>query len=257
MLTSPKIAIAQIAMHWTTAENTASIERAMNFASSKGAQVCGFSELAVTGFHREIGREARANLVRPAVERIRALAAHLSLGVAVGAPTFGTDGTKFNTHLLIDEQGMITAEVPKRGLTDPEATFFARGSSRPVGSIQRLRCSAVICREVTDLDHVRSELPPGTVDLIFVPGALRQDPEMPRTDPPEYVRDIQRLAAATRAYVVHTNWPNALNRPEESVDAGGSVVANPDGEVLFRLPMQESGIGIFTLGERTFTWHPQ
>lgn len=60
-----------------------------------------------------------------------------------------------------------------------------------------------------------------------------------------------------RAHVVQTNWPNALNRPEESVEGGGSTVAGPDGQILFRLPGQASGIGIFTLGESRFDWHPQ
>ena len=58
-------------------------------------------------------------------------------------------------------------------------------------------------------------------------------------------------------YVVQTNWPNALNRPEESVEGGSSSVAAPDGELLFRLPSQASGIAVFTLGERAFEWHPQ
>ena len=52
-------------------------------------------------------------------------------------------------------------------------------------------------RLVSDLDLIALELKPGTADVVFVPGALRQDPEKPRTDPPEYVRDIQRLAVAT------------------------------------------------------------
>jgi len=103
-----------------------------------------------------------------------------------------------------------------------------------------MRCSAVICREVSDLDAVRNQLPPGSVDLVFVPGALRQDPALPRTDPPPYVHDIARLALATQAFVVHTNWPNALNRPEEGVEGGGSTVAAPDGEILFRLPLRHS-----------------
>lgn len=257
MLKPQRIAIAQIAMHWTTAENLAAIERAIELAHERGAQLCGFSELAVTGFHREIGREALPAVVEPALQRVRSVAARLNIGVAVGAPTFGQDGSKFNSHILIDETGGTAAVIPKHGLTDAEATFFARGSSRPVGLLQGLRCSAVICREVNDLPHVSTELPAGTVDLIFVPGALRQDPEKPRTEPPEYVHDIGRLAAAAKAYAVHTNWPNALNRPEESVDAGGSVVANPNGEVLFRLPMRTSGVGVFTLGERTFEWHAQ
>lgn len=252
-----RIAIAQITMQRSTSENVASIKLAMNLAHARGAQICGFSELAVTGFHRQIAREATPEIVLPAVRELQAHATKLSLGIAVGAPTFGADGAKFISHLLIDQLGETVAVVPKRGLTDPEATFFARGSSRPIGRMHGLRCSAVICREVEDLELVAPELPPGSVDLIFVPGALRQDPDKPRTDPPEYVRNIQRLAKATSAYVVQTNWPNALNRPEESVEGGGSTVAGPDGDIFFRLPGQASGVGIFTFGERHFEWHPQ
>ena len=252
-----RFAIAQITMHWTTAENVSAISSAMALAKAHGAELCGFSELAVTGFHRQIAREARPEVVAPAVRELHARAAGLNLGIAVGAPTFSDDGARFNSHLLINERGETTAVVSKRGLTDPEATFFARGSSRPVGLLQGLRCSAVICREVCDLELVAAELPPGTVDIIFVPGALRQDPEKPRTDPPEYVLDIQRLAAATGAHVIQTNWPNALNRPEESVDGGGSCVASPDGALLFRLPGEAPGVAIFSLGERHYDWHAQ
>ncbi len=256
-VTARRIAIAQIAMHWTTPENMAAIGAAMALAKAQGAQLCGFSELAVTGFHREIAREARPDVLAPALQHLHAAAGALGLAIAVGAPTFADDGRRFNSHLLIDEHGQTAAVVSKRGLTDPEATFFARGSSRPSGLLQGLRCSAVICREVGDLELVAPQLLPGTVDLIFVPGALRQDPDQPGTDPPEYVRDIQRLAAATRAHVVQTNWPNALTRPEESVDGGASCVCGPDGELLLRLPKQASGVAIFTLGERRFDWHAQ
>jgi omega-amidase len=252
-----RIAIAQITMCWTTPENVASIRWAMEVAHSHGAQICGFSELAITGFHRQIAREATPEVVSPAIRELQAHCAKLSLGIAVGAPTFAKDGAKYISHLIIDEYGENVAVVPKRGLTDPEATFFTRGSTRPVGKLHGLRCSAVICREVEDHELVATELPPGAVDLLFVPGALRQDPDKPRTDPPEYVRNIQRLALATRAYAVQTNWPNALNRPEESIEGGGSIVVNPEGEVLFRLPRQASGVGIFTLGERNFEWYPQ
>ncbi|MEO8310680.1 MAG: carbon-nitrogen hydrolase family protein [Caldimonas sp.] len=252
-----RIAIAQIAMHWSTEENVAAILRAMHLARSRGAQVCAFSELAVTGYHRLIGREATPERVAPAIRELQSGCAKLSLGIAVGAPTFGAGTAKYNSHLLVDECGETRAVVSKQGLTEVEATFFQPGSARPSATIHGLRCSAVICREVADLERVAAELAPGTVDVVFVPGALRQDPEKPRTDPPEYVRDIQRLSVATRSYVVQTNWPNALNRPEESVEGGESTVASPAGDVMFRLPRQESGIGVFDLGEATYEWHPQ
>jgi predicted amidohydrolase len=39
-----RIAIAQIAMHWTTLENVASMRKAMDLAHSRGAQMCGSTE---------------------------------------------------------------------------------------------------------------------------------------------------------------------------------------------------------------------
>jgi omega-amidase len=252
-----RIAIAQISMHWSTSENADAILRAMGVAAAHGARVCAFSELAVTGYHRHIAREATPDLVAPAIRELQARCAALSLGIAVGAPTFGTGSAKYISHLLLDEHGQVQAIVSKRGLTEAEATFFQSGSSRPTAKLHGITCSAVICREVGDLALVARELNPGTAEVIFVPGALRQDPDMPRTDPPEYVRCIQRLAVATGAHVVQTNWPNALNRPEESVEGGESTVAAPSGEIMFRLPRQASGVGIFNLGERHFEWVPQ
>lgn len=252
-----RIAVAQIDMHWTTQENMDAISRAIRLARDRGAAICAFSELAVTGFHRQIAREATPEGVGTAIQRLQRECADLSIGVAVGAPTFGASGERFISHLLIDKGGEISATISKQGLTGPEATFFQQGSSRPIGHVSGLRCSAVICREVEDVEQVSQQLPHGSIDVVFVPGALRQDPEKPRTDPPEYVRNIQRLARITGAYVVQTNWPNALNRPEESVDGGESTVAGPGGEVLLRLPRQASGVGVFTLGESQFEWHPQ
>jgi omega-amidase len=252
-----RIAIAQISMRWSTRENLHAILQAMALAHAARAELCGFSELAVTGFHRAIAREAVQKPVDIAIGQLQAACAAHSLAIAVGAPTFGHGSAKYNSHLLINEAGELAAVVPKRGLTDAEATFFQRGTSRPVARLQGLKCSAVICREITDLEEVVRDLPAGRVDLIFVPGALRQDPDKVRSDPPEYVRDIQKLARATRAFVVHTNWPNALNRPEESAEGGGSTVASPSGELLFRLPPRAGGVGVFNLGDREFEWHPE
>ena len=106
----------------------------------------------------------------PAVQELQTHAAKLSLGIAAGAPTFGADGAIYNSHLLIDERGTTAAAIAKRGLTDPEATLFTSGASGTVGTFLGLRCSAVICREVEEIVLVCAELPPGTVDLIFVPG---------------------------------------------------------------------------------------
>ena len=53
-----RIAIAQIGMHWTTRENMVAIGQALRLGHAQGAALCAFSELAITGFHRQIAREA-------------------------------------------------------------------------------------------------------------------------------------------------------------------------------------------------------
>lgn len=249
----PVIAIAQVPMHWTVAENLRGIERAMHVASAEGAAICAFAELAVPGFHRGIVDEGVPEKVEPALARIAALAAKLRLAVAVGAPSV-EGGQRFNSHLLIDERGVMQARIHKAGLTAPEATFFARGRERSTATLAGLRCSAVICREIEDAAEVCASLAADPPALLFWPGQMRPDPARPPVDPPEHVQDAMRLAAATGAWIVQSNWPNALNRPEESAGCGASAVVAPDGRLLFRLPVQGLGLGLFTLGEAQHRW---
>lgn len=120
-----------------------------------------------------------------------------------------------------------------------------------------LACTAVICREIDDLDDVLRQVPPGSVDLVFWPGHMRPDPDLPPQDPPAHVCTAQTLARRLGAFVVQANWPNALNRPEESVNTGRSAVIAPSGKLLFRLPQEAPGVAVFELGARAFAWHPQ
>lgn len=244
-------------MHWSIEENLAEIESAMRLAHSRGARLCAFSELAVTGFHREIVALAKPERIEPAIRRVQALAVELGQAVALGAPTFGAAGGRFNSHLLVDESGRIVAAIDKNGLTDPEATFFERGTTRPSAALQGVASSAVICREVEDHDAVLTQLRGGQPELVFWPGLMRPERDKPSSDPPIFVVQAQDLARQADAYVVQTNWPNALNRPEESTDTGHSACIAPDGALLFRLPKEGFGVGVFALGAREFEWHLQ
>lgn len=254
---NPIIAIGQLRMHWSIEANMASMLRAIEFAHGQGATLCAFAELAITGFHREIVALAKPELIAPEVARLQALCAKLKMAVAVGAPTFAGADARYNSHLFINERGELAGEVSKVGLTAPEATFFRPGVLRAVVTMQGQRCTAVICREIEDHAAIGAQLPRGSVDIVLWPGQMGPDPAKPVVDPPEHVQDAQRMAAALGAHVVQTNWPNALNRPEESERSGRSAVIAPDGELLFRLPEQASGLGLFTLGARSFVWHPQ
>jgi predicted amidohydrolase len=90
-----RIAIAQIAMRWTTSENVAAIQRAMVIAKSAHAGLSCFPELAISGFHWEIAREAKREIVTPALDAIAESASRLSLSVAVGAAAIPPDNRRF------------------------------------------------------------------------------------------------------------------------------------------------------------------
>lgn len=252
----PTIAIAQIPMHWELRDNVNAMQRALHVAKAASATHCAFSELAVTGFHRRITEWARPEVSGPAVDAVCATAAALGIAAAFGAPTYAADGRRFNSHLLVGPDGAVRGVVSKCGLTAPEANFFAPGTGRPAVDLAGVRCTAVICREVEDGPQLLPQLQGSGVELIFWPGQMRPDPARPAQDPPEHVAQAQALARATGACMVQTNWPNALNRPEESAHTGHSACIGPDGELLFRLPEQGFGVGVFVLGERVFSWHP-
>lgn len=243
-------------MHWELEANLLAMKRAMAIARSEGAALCAFAELAVTGFHRQIVALAKPELIEPAVHELQQLAASLKLAVAFGVPTFSSAGHRFNSHVVLDETGSMALSVAKAGLTEAEATFFAPGTGRGVGRVAGVSCTAVICREVEDHKQIADQLAATAIDLILWPGQMRPDPAKPPADPPEHVAWAQALARATGAFVVQTNWPNALNRPHESENTGHSACVAPTGELLFRLPKEGFGVGVFTLGQRTYSWRP-
>lgn len=257
MPTSLRIAIAQPTMFWTGDENTASVLQGLAQAAASGAQLCVFPELAVTGFHRQIAAAAKPALVAGWLDSIRAACARHSIAAVVGAPTFGDDGCIYNSMLLIDQAGACAGIIEKKGLTDPEATFFTRGSARPVVALQGRRCTTVICREIEDLDDVCTQLQGSAPELIFWPGLMSPEKGKEHIEPPEHVQHAQELARRTGAFVIQANWPMTLNYPELSPTTGKSVVISPAGEIAFALPQAEVGLAVFTLGQTSYAWTPQ
>ena len=243
-------------MQWTTEANLAVIQQAMQLAAGRGAQICVFSELAVTGFHRQIRAEAVPEKVGPAVERIRALCRSMNLACGVGAPTFAAaGGAIYNSFLHIDEHGALVGQVDKTGQTAAEATFFPGGRGRPVSVLQGRKTSAVMCREIEDTLLVRHHLPVDAAELIFWPGMIGRAPE--GEEQIDTTALAQELARKSNAWIVQSNWPKSLNLPDDSpfqAHLGGSKVLTPSGELRLTLPMREPGLATFDLGAPEFAW---
>lgn len=247
------IAIAQMPMAWTTAENTQTILKYLRIASAQQANICVFPELAITGFHRRIREEATPEIVAPALDAVRDACAKHSIAAVLGTPLFRESGAVVNAVEYINRTGNTVGYVEKIGITPAEASFLEAGNSRPILQFDGLRSTSIICREALDREQLCSELAPDTIDFIFWPGIMRPDPERPdRAE--HHVDDACALAAHTRAYVVQSNWPDSLNYPEESAHQGHSVVIAPSGKLMFRLPKAEVGLGVFALGDASYDW---
>ena len=250
-----RLAIAQPKMHWSGDENTSTILACLAQAASHGAEICVLPELAVTGFHRQIASEAKPSLVQAWLRSIQNSCSRHRIAASFGAPTFRNDGKIMNSQVFVDDQGHITGVVEKNGLTPAEATFFACGTERQTFPICGLTSTAVICREIEDIENVVGQLENTPPSVIYWPGLMGPEEGTEHIDPPSHVQNAQSLAARLGAYVVQANWSNALNYPEKSANAGRSAVVSPAGKLLFRLPLAEAGIGIFSLGAESYAWH--
>ena len=261
MSTTPlRIAIVQQPMAWTTPQNTEHIVAALALAGAQGAGIAVFPELALTGFHRGIRAEAVPATVEVALQQVRAACREHGMACALGAPTFAADGAILNSYLHIDVNGEIVSSVSKNGLTPAELTFFAPGTERPVMQFAGRRCTTVMCREIDDLDSIAAQLQADPVDLVFWPSMVGNPPGTIHPTPEDtadlgYFKRTAVLARRLGAFVVQSNWPQALNTPE-STWLGESKVYAGDGEVLLTLPRDQPGVGVFTLGERDFRWTP-
>jgi len=253
-----RIAIVQPPMAWTTAENVERIVAVLGAAAAQGATLCVFPELALTGFHRRIRDQATPALVSGAIEQVRAACREHGVACALGAPTFAGDASVRNSYLVIDSAGQVVSTVSKNGLTPAELTFFEAGTDRSVHQFAGRACTTVLCREIDDLESIALQLREARAELIFwpsivgsPPGTIHPTPE--DTDDPGYLKRTATLARRLAAFVVQSNWPNALNTPERT-HLGESKVYAPDGEVLITLPRDSAGFGVFALGERSFRW---
>ncbi|MDP3822392.1 MAG: nitrilase-related carbon-nitrogen hydrolase [Burkholderiales bacterium] len=254
------IAIVQQPMAWTTPENLVHIVTALALAAEQGAGIAVFPELALTGFHRGIRAEAVPATVDAALQQVRAACRAHGIACALGAPTFAADGAILNSYLHIDTAGEVISSVSKNGLTPAELTFFAAGNGRPVMRFEGRTCTTVMCREIDDLESVAVQLQSDPVDLVFWPSMVGNPPGTIHSTPEQtadlgYFKRTAVLARRLGAFVVQSNWPQALNTPE-STYLGESKVYARDGEILLTLPRDQPGVGVFTLGERDFRWTP-
>jgi len=250
-VTAPRWAIVQPRMHWTLAGNLDEVLAAFQVAAAVGADGCVCTELALTGFHRQVPRLLDQAALADAERRLRESCAHLRLAAVVGLPTLGEGGRVFSSHVYIDADGRDLGRVHKRGLTSSEATFFTPGDARHWMALGGVLATSVQCREMLDgaalVPELAEALPASDervrVRVIFWPSYIsRADAALWHA----YLEGARGMARALHAWVLHSNWAESLNEPGAR-GFGESVVIGPDGDAVLALPADAPAHVVVTL----------
>ncbi|WP_062270611.1 nitrilase-related carbon-nitrogen hydrolase [Endozoicomonas arenosclerae] len=112
----------------------------------------------ITGYHREIKREADPEKINPSLEEIQATCREYNIAAAIGVPTFKGPEAIFNSYLFISREGSVINTTEKNGLTVVERTFFQSGTTRNVFEFEGRNLATVLCREIEDLDEVAHQI---------------------------------------------------------------------------------------------------
>jgi len=246
----PRWALSQPRMHWTLEGNLGETLAALEAAAAGGAEGCVCTELALTGFHRRMPGLLNAQALAEAEAQVRSACARLGMAAVVGVPTLGEGGAVFNSHLYIDSAGCELARVQKRGLTDSEATFFARGGARGWTAVGGVWATSVLCREMLDVEALLPELrAPADGDrprVIFWPSYIAESDAEQTALCQAYRAGAERLARELGAWVLQSNWPESLNAPEQRGFGAGVVIA-PGGRRVQTLPRDATALAFVEL----------
>jgi predicted amidohydrolase len=237
-VSAPRWAVAQPRMHWTLEGNLGEVLAALESAAAAGVDGCVCTELALTGFHRNVPEQLDRAALADAERQLREACARLGVCAVVGLPTLADGGRVFSSHLCIDASGRDLGRVHKRGLTPSEATFFTAGGPRGWTTFGGVLATSVLCREMLDgaalVPELAAALPANGARprVIFWPSYIS------RVDAPlwqAYLEGATAMARALDAWVLHSNWAESLNEPGARGFGAGVVIA-PDGGTLQTLP---------------------
>ncbi len=246
-----KVAVVQMPMSWTTIENSKVIVDVIRHYHSC-ADILLFPELAITGFHRNVVKECQPKWVEAAMARVKAECQCYGVAVGLGYPRHQL-GNYYNSFLLIDQQGNEITHWDKVGLTDSEHRFFTPGSDKPTADFYGYKVSTMLCREADDTVMLESELGDKNLDVLFWPSYI----DLKRTQTQSgFIANATKTARSLECYVIQCNWPKLLNEVGDKKVMGESVIIHPTGEVIARMPANQTCVSVFDIETNQYTELP-
>lgn len=252
-----KIAIAQLNYHIGNFEgNTQQMITAIEQASSQGADIICFSELATTGYPPRdfLEFDDFIDLSYKTIERLKPYSKDIAIVVGTPRKNPRVEGKDlYNSAVVIYQGGIVFTQhktlLPTYDIFD-EYRYFEPATQWEVFEFQGKRIAITICEDIWNVgnenpmytDCPLDEMMPKNPDFVINLSASPFSYEASR-------RRIGVVNANVERYKLPIFYINHCGAQTELIFDGGSLVVNQEGVIVDEMPYFESKLNIYDLDE--------
>jgi NAD+ synthase (glutamine-hydrolysing) len=239
-----RVALAQI--NTTIGDMDANVRKAVEWARrarDAGADVVSFPELTVTGYPPE-DLLLRSGFVEENLEALGVLVTACR-GITVVVGFVDREGEAiYNAAAVIDDGSLAYVyrkqRLPNYGVFD-EKRYFSSGAENPVLALAGVGVGVNVCEDIWfPGDPTQAQAAGGAQVIVNINGSPYHAGKV-------HTRQ-EMLAQRARDYGVWVCYTNQVGGQDELVFDGGSMVINPDGELVARAAMFEEELLVCDIG---------
>jgi len=245
------VAVAQFPISSDISQNRDRYLQQIAEAKGQGADLVVFSEASLSGYGGDEWHDWRAidmTALAAAEKAVRQCLADHEIWGTIGTAEFA-DGDKrrkpLNATLTVDPRGRVRTLYGKVFCTPGDLDHYTAGSTFPAVTIDGVRTGSLICFDFRFPELYRTYLRKN-VRLMIHPfyqvGAPPYKTGLSHIGPIH----IKSRAAENCMYVIAPNCGNKNS-------AWGSMIVNPDGEVILQLPRARAGVRTVSIDITPFT----
>lgn len=224
------IGIVQMSLSTDIVQNTQKILGFMKQASEREINLLCFPECALTGYivdHYKI----RMDDVRKGISNIQRASDKYEVSAIVGTSWHSNnknDNKKviYNSAVIIRPRSKIKLYF-KNDLTDYDKNYFVKGGRPVTFTVKDIRCGVLICRDQNN-PRLAAKYRNNIDILFYLSSHYYTKSEAIRKERKNKAFPIVR-AVENKMYVAKAD---AVGKQNGFVDFGGSMVVNPEGEVI-------------------------
>jgi predicted amidohydrolase len=236
-----RVAAVQMKFAPTIDENLATIERLLQDAAKRRADVVLFPECATTGYGFDFALLRPADN-RRALDAVAGLAARHQINVVVGSPVFRRRKL-YNCLVLFDRKGVARHCYAKCHLTEGDRKWFTPGNAVALFTVDGVPATAIICHERRYPELVRLGVMAGA-RIVFHPNAGMDRPAVSRK------KHGGKDGIAARAFenAIFYVFANSVGPQGNGLwSAGDSKIVAPDESVLAMADNRNEAVLVSTL----------